>query len=432
MAGANPSNEDNPQKKRQRNHSKNESFNMEHDAEETDIIPIRPLIIADVKRLKEDHDEFKKCVDYWFRDIEISEVKFTKNNNMLIFPKSKNDYNLLLKVDINYQGKKIEELAPKNIELVLKGITFEQVQKNLTTFQNQGVISIKKMTSAAFPQHILKKVRITCENEKAANTIRKEGLSLGYLIFRTEELKVMQRVLQCYKCQQLGHLDANCRKEKRICVKCGADNHETNADGKLICTSEKCFCALCGEEHTSAYSKCKVKLAKIAERTSNSKSYAQVASGNPIMNVNQNYNNFIEEMKTFMKDLIENFKSEISQKFQKIQTTMESIQKIAEQNAADIISLNKKNDTQITNNNNFMNKVSNSLIDLFYIINPKEKYDDNTIKSLVGLMTNLGYGNKDSSFIKNRLSSIQGSNKQQTTTQNNNNKNNHQPKTNGT
>ena len=75
---------------------------------------------------------------------------------------------------------------------------------------------------------------------------------------------------------------------------------------------------------------------------------------------------------------------------------MESIQKIAEQNAADIISLNKKNDTQITNNNNFMNKVSNSLIDLFYIINPKEKYDDNTIKSLVGLMTNLGYGNKDS------------------------------------
>ena len=111
---------------------------------------------------------------------------------------------------------------------------------------------------------------------------------------------------------------------------------------------------------------------------------------------------------------------------------MESIQKIAEQNAADIISLNKKNDTQITNNNNFMNKVSNSLIDLFYIINPKEKYDDNTIKSLVGLMTNLGYGNKDSSFIKNRLSSIQGSNKQETTTQNNNNKNNHQPKTNGT
>ena len=368
-----------------------------------------PLIIKDIGDLKENTNELNALLKKWFSEINVNEIKFTNNNNLLIFPKEVSDYDKLIKLNINYKGKKIEELAPKGIDLVLKGINFEKANRHLDFLKSEGIYGVRKITRSLHPEYKLNKIRIICENNEVADRLRHNGIFLNWQRLRVEEFKKSIKITQCFKCQKLGHIAINCKKLKKVCVKCGDEDHETDTEGKLICHAIKNNCVLCGEEHSSAYSKCKIKMAKLTEKKEFSKSYSSVTKG-----FEQNDN-----LKDFLKNSLEQIENNITQKIEQINDKINNVEMLVNAQIVkieNIMTSVKNNQNQIeslkTNINSLKeeyksiyNKITISFVDFFYINNPKTHYDEATIKSLTTFINTFGQ-TKDTNFVRNRLHSV--------------------------
>lgn len=87
---------------------------------------------------------------------------------------------------------------------------------------------------------------------------QKELFNVRHVLGRTVtwELFNRQKVLQCHRCQRIGHISANCRMDFR-CVKCG----QTHGNGPCFledrCAPKFLYCALCCQVgHTSTYRGC--------------------------------------------------------------------------------------------------------------------------------------------------------------------------------
>lgn len=99
---------------------------------------------------------------------------------------------------------------------------------------------IKKSTNTQLPI-----IRAKTNNIDMYNKILKEGIKIGYTIFRTEAWIFEPKVLQCYKCNKLNHSYKNC-SELESCAFCTGSHNFKNCPDKT-----KLKCTNCGEAHAS-------------------------------------------------------------------------------------------------------------------------------------------------------------------------------------
>jgi Zinc knuckle len=87
-----------------------------------------------------------------------------------------------------------------------------------------------------------------------ANECIKHGIYIHQQRFPAEKYDPNLQLIQCYKCQQLGHHASKCRSLHEVCGKC-SEHHPTSQ-----CHSETHKCAVCKEGHPAFHEDCPHKI----------------------------------------------------------------------------------------------------------------------------------------------------------------------------
>ena len=352
---------------------------------------------------------------------------------MLIFCGSHETYESLINKD--FGNKRIIELKAKESEciIVLKGANFDDLKHHMEELQQNGVKDIKEIKSFK-PNTVINKVKLVCNDPNTANQLLKNGIKLSYILYKTEELKQLPRIIQCFKCQGFGHLAKECRKDKPVCATCGKSDHKLDDKNKPICESSTRFCVNCKGDHSSAYSKCPKKIEKIdlfnkelvnkniITRTNQTVKYADIvktgtAKGVPttfektLLEKLENITNICNDNSNKITSTSEHH-DKLMKNMHEISVSLDEIKSSIQKNANEINILNekledlkKKGENNFSTNKQYLQKVIERFIDFYYICNPKSNYDESTIKSLKYFINDLGL-NKDEIFINDRLKKI--------------------------
>ena len=411
------------QNKRLRVTSSNENNFDENEYEMTSAdqetnTKIPPILILDAKTLKENPKQLKDAINQDLNGIEIKQIKFTKNNNMLLYLANKQDYDQLTceEANVQFAGKSLTILKPKLYPFVIKGINYNNAKDQKEELSEQGVVNMKEIKSARNKDAIINKVIVFCENEDTATNHKNKGyIYISYQKYRIEEYKPAIKLTSCYKCQKFGHIAKQCKSEKTICPKCGNDNHSRDENNKLICTADKKHCINCGQEHSSAYAGCEKKkrilqdmknkqlnkqnnqqVTNVSKQVTSKLSYANAALGQGLSHINisqpiqqelSTQNKTIEDLTNRIHTL-ENKLAQASAENAQLKETLQKIHQI-EQNQEEV-----------------NNKYCTSLIDLYHIIVQKQTYNTTTIQVLDQLIRQTGNTNINQDFIKNRLEAL--------------------------
>ena len=91
---------------------------------------VPPILIQDPKEFKENPKLLKQAIEQDLRGIKIKQIKFTKNNNMLLFLEECYQYKQLTdeNSDATLKGKKFNILKSKLFPFVIKSINHANIQ----------------------------------------------------------------------------------------------------------------------------------------------------------------------------------------------------------------------------------------------------------------------------------------------------------------
>ena len=403
------------------NDSDNEQEMTDSDQNTNTKVP--PLLIQNAKELKDNARLLKETISEDLNGMEINQIKFTKNNNMLLYLKYQRDYNQLTCEDSNATlgGKEFTILKPKLYPFVIKGINYNNA-KDLTEELNElGIVNIKEIKSARNKDVIINKVILFCKNEQTATSHKNKGfIYLSYQKHKIEEYKPAIRLTSCYKCQKFGHIAKQCRSDKTICPKCGKDDHEKDEENKLVCNEEKKYCINCGQEHSSAYAGCpkKKKLLqdlknKQKEKTHNPQTTntpKQVSTNIQTINSKVSYasilaNSTRKQHTNITEPQLEEIANQnktIELLTSKVNELEEKLEKANEQNAQLASALQKIKDIE-TKQEEVSNKFCISLIDLYHILAQKSTYNPSTVQVIETLIRQTGNKTITQNEINKRL-----------------------------
>ena len=106
-------------------------------------------------------------------------------------------------------------------------------------------------------------MRHFCSSKEQREGILKQGLRIAGIRYKAEAYKSTRPPLQCYKCQELGHISYQCSNNVIKCMRC-AGPHST----KDCTDKDNNKCANCQGGHSANSVLCPlVKEAKIAQET---------------------------------------------------------------------------------------------------------------------------------------------------------------------
>ncbi|CAD6222054.1 GSCOCG00005314001-RA-CDS, partial [Cotesia congregata] len=160
----------------------------------------------------------------------------------------------------NYQFYTFTPRGEKLKSLLLKGmsedttpeIVLEDLKaKNIPSVEFKKVSELKFKRDGEERRHLIVQITQTSSLKELFKIKH-----VCYLKARWERLR-RSRILQCRKCQRLGHTAANCQMEYR-CVKCGSSSHApAQCPLKDQTTRENFKCANCGKAgHPANYAGC--------------------------------------------------------------------------------------------------------------------------------------------------------------------------------
>ena len=185
--------------------------------------------------------------------LDVGLVKFyriSEKNNLVIFPTS---FEAKEKIEANksfFKDFKIfdSENIDKRPMIIIKDLSYDLAQSLQERLSDNGVTEVLEIKHRnQTDNRVIKKVKAVCDSTSTRDNLLKNGIILGYKLYRTE--LSFKQPTQCFKCFSLEHLAANCHSENHLCGSCLQVKH----DGK--CTSNS-KCSNCGGSHSSLYKGC--------------------------------------------------------------------------------------------------------------------------------------------------------------------------------
>lgn len=163
--------------------------------------------------------------------------------------------------------QKLLRVVVRNVPTTL---SIEDIKEDLTT-QGFSPTDVFRMTSPKDKTIPMPMILITLDRSQSSIYHIRQILGLAVLV---ESQRPAAKIGQCYRCQQYGHSQSNCRAKPR-CVKCGGE-HRSFECKKEADTPPTC--ALCGGNHPANYRGCSK---APAPRQSHTKSYASAVQPTP-------------------------------------------------------------------------------------------------------------------------------------------------------
>lgn len=381
--------------------------------------PVGALIVLNIDEDMEVEwgSEFKKILGE-----SKTTLKFTKNKNILIFPENVGEYNSLNGREIYLNSKKytIHNLVPKTPELVLKGLTFSQANKLSTQLSEVGLRELKEMKSRANPEIALKRVRVQCESQEKADNFINNGIILNYQKFHFEPFRQKEiKVIQCFKCQALGHIASNCKRDRK-CVVCsdrivesGDDNHKLE-DGKYKCNKGEVKCLLCNEKHSNAYDGCfkkKEKLNELIKIKKNDNNHQKTLYSNIHINKQKDqlsvlFENKLNQIIKLISDASVKYETQLKDLENRIGKRFQVIEKdltFFKQNMSEMVEKVNEQQIEINNHSTVVKNLASALIEVFLLSNKGNAMGSIEIEGFQKILQKLGYGNNNHEWIRKKL-----------------------------
>ena len=142
--------------------------------------------------------------------------------------------------------------------LVLKGVdrnfTRHELKSELTSETHHPITLIRLKNASG---HFLSTVKVLFPSEEASEILKKGSVEVGDMTVQVEKCENIPsaNILQCYKCQLIGHSAKVCKNHVR-CPRC-AGSHSANECEIALNDFPKYKCALCQKYgHGSSFSRC--------------------------------------------------------------------------------------------------------------------------------------------------------------------------------
>ena len=423
-------------------HRDEEQIQVDLDMENENRVDLsKPLLILDIEDLKQDQIKWKIFTLQYLKDYKINNIKVTLNNNLLVYLADDDSYVRMLSAG-TIADKQIVEVSTKDKNcVVIKGIDFDNLQYHKEELTGLGVVDLKKIKSHKSNQ-IVKKVKLICKDEDTVTNLLNNGIKLCYVKYKTEEFKIIPRVIECYHCRALGHIASKCKhlEENPTCPRCGKKDHKKDDNGRMTCDSAVRYCINCKGNHSSAYAKCAEKVNRLNEiktnlnknnPTWNKPTYSQITRSiaNQPINSNRNntnefesitaqiksFGNIIQEQSNNLNAALNNY-HKIDNKLNTINENLTALSRQTEKNTNEIQEIIPKiHKLEIENNDNktLLTKIATNFIDYYYICNPKSNYDESSIRTLKTFINTFGL-NKNESYVAEKLKNIHSNSTKQT------------------
>lgn len=167
-------------------------------------------------------------------------------------------------------------------------------------------------------------LRLTFEDEQTASKLREKGkLAIGCVLYNVTTCAPKPPLLQCFKCQQWGHLASSCPSPDEICLRCCETGHKLK-DCPVEKGSRDLVCANCHETgHLANSHLCKLYLTSRATQLEALKKKVQLKPAPPPDNVWQRR---AEQCNSRIMELLEEFIAQFVPK----ESANEATEKVAE------------------------------------------------------------------------------------------------------
>lgn len=401
-------------RKRQRDDSSNNPKSKQAKSE------VLPIVVSKVEKK---FLESSKCIADALKDIESSMVdcRTTAAGNIMLFCRDNATREKILSNPNRFGISTMSDIKTKPSEefnVVIYGIDYEFANEHRQAIKSNGVVDIIEMKSFRKGQK-LNMVRCICKCKESQEKLISSGLKVGYVKCQVGEYERREKVIQCYRCQNFGHIAAKCKGRER-CSRCGQLDHNVKS-----CKSkpEEAKCANCGGNHGSAWAGCPKYKAAIEAKH-------QVKQSSP-MGSFPNYsaaaqasqatipasNGLVEKVEQVMStclnkvnETVEKFTNAIIEINNNITNVINQIAVQADkiQRQQEVINAQSQEIKQLKEQiANVKTDVQHFLVDFPYIMRPNYKFDDSYIKDFTTYFTtaaNTYFGNAiDAANITTRL-----------------------------
>ena len=193
-------------------------------------------------------------------------LRMTASGDVLVKPKNPKDCNALLKKDAfpssSALGSDVKARVPKaqqvTYQVIVKHVDESVTQEEMDEILQRQELpykSVKRIISRQYGKPT-KLFRLILKDEETKKRLLRDGINLDQMHYRCEpareDAKSYPKVLQCFKCQQLGdHQAAACKNEQK-CVLCSGPHRKAECQ----VTRENFKCANCAGAHAAWSQEC--------------------------------------------------------------------------------------------------------------------------------------------------------------------------------
>lgn len=251
------------------------------------IIPVQ--IIADASLTSDN----PSAINAWISealpdDVKITCVRPQGKRKLLVYGATERDFNVLMKPD---KWKKpiatpwIPQQHTLDATAVIRQVDHvigPELIENRMHECGYKPIHVSRLKTGE-DGHVTKSVKIVLSTADDRDRLVREGFKFGHIKYDVVPYKRPLKVIQCFFCQEFGHVSGRCSGSQK-CLRCGGAHRHEEEGACQVRKGETTGlkCPNCQGPHASNYALCPVRIAYVEKlrngRGKNPQSYAAAAS----------------------------------------------------------------------------------------------------------------------------------------------------------